>query len=678
MNSTRPRAGGRRRFRLPIPYVLVFTIVAAVMAVVGATTSNAQDPLTDPYYDCVHPPHTSQTEGAGGLMLASDVDQLTDDSTLVVVGAVEALETCRHDGPVGIVTLVTIAPSEVLKAEELPVGPLTLEVSGGALGDIRLAAGTSPEFTIGDRAVLFLTVDDDGLAATSSGYQSELPVASDGTIERANVSLDEMREAIATAAQGQLDDSEDPLAGGPQFLESSYTLLGPKFQDAQVPVNFFVNAGSGKPAQLTEQETRLAVINSFQSWQDLPGSYISFGPFQNTSRVSTSGDCDGQNDTTWGIVNPGHSSGTLATTYTCYSGGTILDADVEVDTDHFGASWSVDSPACGTGIDLETVLLHENGHVLGLGHPTAAGGCVPCPIMDASYGGPNHNPCSDDEDGAEALYALAVGSPPAAPTSLSTQASATIQIAWPDVVSEWGYEIWRAPGSCSGSPLFELHDTVQDGATSFTDTDYGDGISNGEQFCYKVRSFNKSGTSAFTSTVQGVGGGSGSTPTPSPSPTQSPTPSPVPTASPTPTPSPVPTATPTPTATPSPTPSPTSPPTATPTPVLTESPTAEPTATPGPTETPVATPTPFVSASPPQGPTFTPSPTPDAVLEGDVDCDKQLTPNDLLDVLRISGGLAAQGECQPAGDLDCSGDVDIADALILLLILFGNDSRNVC
>ena len=605
----------------------VATLFAAAVVYVYLAGPASHNAAGQEFYDCtpVRAEGSSHTAGAGGLMTGSNVDQLTDEADLIVFGAVESLQTCRSNGPVTIVTRVRIATADIYKADRLPpTADLTIDVPGGAIGDHRLAVGTSPEFAVGEQVVVFLGVSDGGEVFPAAGFRGKFTVTQDQRLTQPAIPLGEMRGAVRAAATGDLPLEDDPLDDGPQIIESESSTLGVSFIDGEIPVQYYINAASGKPAQLTEQETRLASIRSFHASQNVPGSYIAFGPVQSTTRTSNQGDCDGFHDTTWG-VSSSHGSGTLAVTYTCYIGSRILDADVEVDTDHFGTKWRVDgSGACFTNtFYLQTVLLHENGHVLGLGHPSN-NSCQTCPVMDASYGGVSRTPCPDDDAGASNVYPLAGGSPPTAPSDSSAVGTSEALLTWSNATNEWGYELWRAPLACESAtaPDFALLDTVADGSLAYTDTDYGNGLASGS-YCYKARAFNDSGESPFTSTSGVEINGSPPTPTPSPTPSPSPTPPP--------------------TSTPSPTPAPSDTPTASPTP--SPSPPTEPT------------------QSPPPAPTSTPSPTPH--LHGDADCNETIDVSDLLAIL-LTIADAGAAPCSLYADVDCDGTVQGLDAVIIL------------
>jgi uncharacterized protein YkwD len=169
------------------------------------------------------------------------------------------------------------------------------------------------------------------------------------------------------------------------------------------------------------------------------------------------------------------------------------------------------------------------------------------------------------------------------------------------------------------------------------------------------------------------------TATPTATPSRTPTPTATATRTATPTATPTRTATPTATAartaTPTATPTRTATPTATATRTATPSPTAVHTPTPSPTRTPAPTPTatpiptvprtPTRSATPTKTPPV-PSPSPRPALAGDMDCSGALDAADALLVLRLVAKMPPGPACGASPDVNCDGATDSLDALLIL------------
>ena len=119
---------------------------------------------------------------------------------------------------------------------------------------------------------------------------------------------------------------------------------------------------------------------------------------------------DQNNDVGWFSLNDFNTLGVA------WYGTSIDEVDIALNSDR---AWFTN----GQNIDVETVLLHENGHGLGLGHSSVSGS-----IMQAFYGGVQRTLGTDDINGISSLYpapadpAISITSP----TTLTVNGKITI------------------------------------------------------------------------------------------------------------------------------------------------------------------------------------------------------------------------------------------------------------
>ena len=138
-----------------------------------------------------------------------------------------------------------------------------------------------------------------------------------------------------------------------------------------------------------------ALLAAQATWSSVPGADFAFAAHGLTARCpSLTTACprrgfDGFNDVGWAPLP----AGTLAVTW---SGAVFDEADVVLGT---GVPWSATCGPATRAADLETVLLHEEGHVAGLDHTDDLD-----TIMFPSYRGAHCGLGADDEDGLRALY----------------------------------------------------------------------------------------------------------------------------------------------------------------------------------------------------------------------------------------------------------------------------------
>jgi hypothetical protein len=138
---------------------------------------------------------------------------------------------------------------------------------------------------------------------------------------------------------------------------------------------------------------------------------------------------DGHNVIFW--ENMGSSSTLAEARWWYYSNGSIVDADIHFN-DYY--AWDAAGSPSGNEPDVQSVLVHELGHWLSLGHDDASNCSSPSgPIMCATYqmGSIKRNLHANDIAGIRAIYGAAGVAPTATPTRTFTPTRTPTRTATP-------------------------------------------------------------------------------------------------------------------------------------------------------------------------------------------------------------------------------------------------------
>jgi hypothetical protein len=153
---------------------------------------------------------------------------------------------------------------------------------------------------------------------------------------------------------------------------------------------------SYNPAGQATSGAATALSNTYGDWSSVKGSTYRISSGGTTSRCpSLVRECPGAqrndrfNDVGWAQL----SNGTLGVTW---STSGVDEADMAINTRY---AWSTGCVARPGAYDLESVYLHENGHVAGLGHSTDVNA-----VMYPSYQTARCVLAQDDKNGIAALY----------------------------------------------------------------------------------------------------------------------------------------------------------------------------------------------------------------------------------------------------------------------------------
>jgi Matrixin len=199
------------------------------------------------------------------------------------------------------------------------------------------------------------------------------------------VGKDESEKAAkerALKSQGAKAKPEPPQSNGYSFTGLRWDIL---------PVKQYYNP-LGQPTTAAQN----ALTGTHPTWSNVTGSTYKIGFSGTTNRCpSIVRECpgpqriDGNNDVGWAQLQ----NGTLGVTW---STSNPDEADMAINTRY---TWTTGCRQQGSAFDLQTVFLHENGHVAGLGHSNDISA-----VMYPSYQAAHCTLAADDRAGIAALY----------------------------------------------------------------------------------------------------------------------------------------------------------------------------------------------------------------------------------------------------------------------------------
>src|SRR5206468_5767605 len=107
----------------------------------------------------------------------ADAD-LVSTATAIVIADVPAIESRWDPATRRIFTVITLDVRDSLKGE-IPLGPLTIRQLGGRVAGMQAWVEGSPEFTVGERVLVFLSRNADGTLRVAHLYQGKFSIVTD-------------------------------------------------------------------------------------------------------------------------------------------------------------------------------------------------------------------------------------------------------------------------------------------------------------------------------------------------------------------------------------------------------------------------------------------------------------------------------------------------------------------
>lgn len=183
------------------------------------------------------------------------------------------------------------------------------------------------------------------------------------------------------------------LAAGPA---SAYQLIGPKWQRADVPVDYRINP-NGAPREFTEVVRTAASVWSSDNRFDFSFRHVG------SSDVAHATYTDRTHVVYWNRSGAGMDPTTLATTFHWNRGNAMIAFDMVFNG---SVPWSLNPNS--RQYDLRSVALHEFGHALGLAHSDKYSAVM---YYKTPLGTRRRSLTTDDVAGAATLYPTSASGP---------------------------------------------------------------------------------------------------------------------------------------------------------------------------------------------------------------------------------------------------------------------------
>ncbi len=368
--------------------------------------------------------------GAHAVVVELNLDELTLRADLILYGNVLTMKSAWNADRTMIYTQVVVIVTNQIKGRA-DAKEVVIQMPGGVVGDVGLAVSDTPEFAQGEEVVVFLEASHTANYEVSGWWQGKYHVER-GWVHNRGMKYPVKLHDLINQVVGIMDAHSIPSSLEPDWEQNLPRPSATPPDFGGVSISNFVYNGLHWPDpnpmgedylvntnivddDVTPSQALAAVQAAADTWNAVPTANFVFTYGGTSSATELSNPPNGSNEIFWNELGQ---TGTLAMTQWWYnpSTGIIVESDQVINDSY---NWDVSGSPSGGEFDLESVVLHEFGHYLSLGHDPD-----PAAVMYyASSAGSVHRTLhQNDIDGISFIYpgTAPTSTPTATPTATST------------------------------------------------------------------------------------------------------------------------------------------------------------------------------------------------------------------------------------------------------------------
>jgi len=301
---------------------------------------------------------------ANAISLRRCLNDLVNDAAQVALGTVTDISYEVVDGRAW--TNVTLEREARLELGG-ECGPITFSVPGGPIGNLIEWVSDTPSFRVGERAIVMLKPGASGRLGVVSGIQGKIDVLESESVAGSSKTLSELLSEIQAIRQGT---AAEPIPAPQPMSQSRSAIIALGEPVAGVDCCAYMTSSNGKPIRWSSACPNIhyriydnsGISGASAAIQAATASWNSVACSCAVLTCDGSAAACGDNIVCWAALSDNNIIGLTTIWYTPI-GNTYYISKFQM---QFNTYFSWVTNCSSSGMDVQTIALHEFGHVLAM------------------------------------------------------------------------------------------------------------------------------------------------------------------------------------------------------------------------------------------------------------------------------------------------------------------------